>query len=154
MPSIFLYDDDDIEETEYTITHPCGSDGHPHTQVVYLSDLTSAAVREETLKVLRKTWCPDCHRRQHQLEVKQKTYAFGLLPLNDPDLRRVELAEEVRVRLVQLFIFSRTNLQAIKMLILLINRCLDISFWIEHRVILWDNSRLDPTLTDLRANHR
>jgi hypothetical protein len=140
-----------MQEAKYVVTYACGDNEHPHTQIIYLRGSMSPAAVEETLRVLGKTWCPACHRRQQQLDAEQYSHMFGLVPLVGTDADQLEYAEVIRARLLQTLITSQAKPKAVSALIALVNLCVEADFWIEHRMILWNMQRTGETLADILA---
>src|SRR5216683_1407444 len=70
-----------MQDAEYVVTYVCGDNDHSHTRIIYLRGSMSLAAVEETLRVLGKTWCPACHRRQQQLDAEQYSHMFALVNL-------------------------------------------------------------------------
>jgi len=138
-----------MQDAEYVVTYVCGDNGHPHTQIVYLRGSMSLAAVEETLRVLGKTWCPACHRRQQQLDAEQYSHMFGLVPLVGTDADQLEYAKVIRERLLQILITPQAKAKAVAALIALVNLCVEADFWIEHRMLLWDRQRTGETLADI-----
>ena len=68
-----------MQDAEYIVAYACSDNDHPHTQVIYLRGSMSPAAVEETLRMLGKTWCPACHRRQRQLDAGQYSHMVGLV---------------------------------------------------------------------------
>ncbi len=138
-----------MQDAEYVVTYVCGDNDHPHTQIIYLRGSMSPAAVEETLRVLGKTWCPACHRRQQQLDAEQYSHMFGLVPLMGTDADQLEYATVIRARLLQILITPQAKPKAVAALIALVNLCVEADFWIEHRMILWDRQRTGETLADI-----
>src|SRR5258707_15753454 len=101
----------------------------------------SAAAAEEMLRMLRKTRCPACHRRQQQLDAEQYSHMFGLVPLLGTDADQLEYAKVIRARLLQILITPQAKPKAVAALIRLVNLCVEADFWIAHRIILCDRQR-------------
>ncbi len=140
-----------MQDTEYLVTYACGSDDKPHTRIIPFPGSMPPEAVEEMLRMLSRSWCPACHRRQRQQQARRYSRRLGLMPLSGSDADQLGLAEEVRACLLQNFISSQTKFQALAMLISLVNRCLDPDFWIEHRMILWDRRLVGEMVVDLQA---
>src|SRR5215469_1085351 len=140
-----------MQDAEYIVAHACSDNDHPHTQVIYLRGSMSPAAVEEMLRVLGKTWCPACHRRQQQLDAEQYSHMFGLAPLLGTDADQLAYAEVIRSRLLQILITPQAKPKAIAALIALVNLCVEVDFWIAHRMILWDRQRAGELLADILA---
>src|SRR5260370_12014079 len=93
-----------MQDAEYVVTYVCGDNDQSHTRIVYLRGSMSPAAVEETLRVLGKTWCPACHRRQQQLDAEQYSHMFALLPLVGTYADPLAYAKVIRARLVQILI--------------------------------------------------
>src|SRR5258707_13619126 len=109
----------------------------------------SAAAAEEMLRMLRKTRCPACHRRQRQLDAEQYSHMFGLVPLLGTDADQLEYAKVIRARLLQILITPQAKPKAVAPLIALVNLGVEADFWIEDRMILWDRQGTGGTLGDV-----
>jgi hypothetical protein len=133
-----------MQDAEYVVTYACGDNDH-----IYLRGSMSPAAVEETLRMLRKTRCPACHRRQQQLDAEQHSHMFGLVPLLGTDADQLEYAEVIRARLLQILITPQAKPEAVAALIALVNLCVEADFWIEHRMILWDRQQTGETLADI-----
>ncbi len=140
-----------MQEAEYIVAHACGDNDHPHTRIIYLRGSMSPAAVEETLRVLGKTWCPTCHRRQRQLDAEQYSHMFGLVSLKGADADQLAYAEVVRARLLQILITPQGKPKAVATLVALVNLCVEADFWIEHRMILWDRQQAGEVLADILA---
>ena len=140
-----------MQDAEYVVTYACGANDHPHTRIIYLRSSMSPAAVEETLRVLGKTWCPACHRRQQQLDAKQYSHMFGLVPFKGADADQLAYAEMIRAQLLQILITPQAKPMAVAALIALVNLCVEVDFWIEHRMILWDRQQTGEMLADILA---
>ena len=140
-----------MQDAEYVVTYACGDNDHSHTQIIYLRGSMSPAAVEKTLRVLGKTWCPVCHRRQQQLDAEQYSHMFGLVPLLGTDADQLEYAKVIRARLLQILITPQAKPKAVAALLALVNLCVEADFWIEHRMLLWDRQLTGETLADILA---
>ena len=138
-----------MQDAGYVVTYACGDNDHPHTQIIYLRGSMSPAAVEKTLRMLGKTWCPACHRRQQQLDAEQYAHMLGLVPLVGTDADQLEYAQVIRARLLQILITPLAKPKAVAALIALVNLCVEADFWIEHRMILWDRQRTGEMLADV-----
>src|SRR5260370_8758424 len=109
----------------------------------------SPAAVEETLRVLGKTWCPACHRRQQQLDAEQYSHMFALVPLLGTDADQLEYAKVIRARLLQILITPQAKPKAVSALIALVNLCGEADFWCEHRMLPWYRQRTGDTPADI-----
>src|SRR5260221_12472027 len=121
-----------MQDAEYVVTYACGDNDH-----IYLRGSMSPAAAEEMLRMLRKTRCPACHRRQRQLDAEQYSHMFGLVPLLGTDADQLEYAEVIRARLLQILITSQAKPEAVAAFILLVNHRGGGNFLFEERLIFW-----------------
>src|SRR5260221_13316356 len=125
-----------MQDAEYVVSYACGDNDHSHTQIIYLRGSMSLAAVEETLRVLGKTWCPACHRRQQQLDAEQYSHMFGLGPLLGTDADQLEYAKVIRARLLQILITPQAKPKAGAAVIALVNLWVAADFLIGHRMNL------------------
>lgn len=116
-----------------------------HDQVVILVS-SSVPACEETVAVLRRSSCPDCHRKDRYEAAHACTQRAGLLPLRAASPQQLALAEIVRGSLWELLCPYVTDHPCYQLLVTLFNRQTLASFWLALRG--WPLYRLNSELVE------